>query len=158
MVDYAKLVDKAKAIQDAAAAATPLQKRPDADPKLFFQRVGSLINEEMEKANVELRKVGIATISRNYLPSFDKVIFLTVGVAGLCRVELESPIRGSRITASISGPPNGNELSRREYLVGPQDPSSMAEEAQGPRPPMVDFTAEEIAQDIISGIVIGTFH
>jgi len=154
MVDYAKLVDKAKAIQDAAASASPLQRRSDSDPKLFFQRVASHINEEMDKANAELRKGGIATIARNYLPSFDKVIFLTVGVAGLCRVELESMARGARITASISGPPNGNELSRREYLVGPQDSASPVTEA---RPPMIGFTAEEIAQDIISGIVVGSF-
>ncbi len=61
-----------------------------------------------------------------------------------------------RVTAIISGPPNGYELSRKEYLCN-QDvacheplPAVFKEIPEGSCP-------EEIAVDIISGVLRGGF-
>ncbi len=157
MVDYAKLIEQAKAVENAANQTQLQQKKPDVDPKLFFQRVTAKIHEEMDKANEELRKRGFETITRNYLPTFDGVVFLVTGSARLCRVELEIQGQVPRIKAVISGPPNGNELSRREFLVGEETAGSQVPSTPGGRPPIVGASSEEIAQEIITGAVLGTF-
>jgi hypothetical protein len=157
MVDYEKLAAKAKAIQDAANLASQREKESAIDPKVFFQRVTAQINEEMNKANVELTKRGVGAISRNHLPNFDGVVFLVFGAGGLCRVELEAQPRVSKIKAIICGPPNGNELSRKEFLFGQGIAASPSSTTEAGGQITVGDTPQEIAQEIIAGIVIGTF-
>src|SRR5208283_980068 len=79
MVDYEKLAAQAKAAQDAADFASRKAEEAALDPKVYFQRVTTHLNEEMNKANVELLKRGIDPISRNHLPNFDGIIFLVFG-------------------------------------------------------------------------------
>src|ERR1035441_5622565 len=88
MVNYAKLADKAKMIQVADKLEAERHKELRADPCVFFDKVKAHIVEEMNKANVELRKRGAATFDRNYLPGFSEELFLTYGTDSLCRVGL----------------------------------------------------------------------
>jgi hypothetical protein len=158
MVDYEKLADKAKTIQVVANLALRRQRTLEADPKVFFQKVTAHIGEEMNKANVELRKRGIGTIARNHLPNFEGIIFLASGTESLCRVQLEVRTPASRIIAIISGPPNGNELSRKVYLLGPEGACSEMPDGEEAGMSTVGASPEKVAQDIISGILIGKFE
>jgi hypothetical protein len=153
MVSYAKLADQAKVIQNADKLAAERHKKLRADPCAFFERVKAHIADEMFKANVELRKRRAAILEQNHLPGFADEIFLTYGTDSLCRVGLGIIGGGCRVTAVISGPPNGYEISRKEYLCQ-QEAACMEILPVGgtsaSRP-------EEIAVDIISGILVGKF-
>jgi hypothetical protein len=157
MVDYEKLAAQAKAAQDAANFASRKAQETSVDPKVFFQRVTANLNEEMNKANVELEKRGIEPISRNHLPNFDGIIFLVFGIGFMCRVELDAQPRTPRIKAIICGPPNGYELSRKEFAFGQEASSSGLPNAEKGGSRVVGPTPQEIAQEIIAGIVIGKF-
>ena len=157
MVDYEKLAARAKAAQDAANFASRKAQESAVDPKVFFQRVTTHLNEEMNKANVELLKRGFEPISRNHLPNFDGIVFLIFGIGFMCRVELEAQPRVSRIKAIICGPPNGQESSRREFLFGQESSPAGSPNAAAGAMRSVGLTPHEIAQEIIAGIVIGTF-
>jgi hypothetical protein len=158
MVDYEKLAAQARATRDAASSASRKAEDSAVDPKVYFKQVASYLNEEMNKANVELKKRGVDTISRNHLPSFEGVIFLLSGIGYMCRVELDAQPQKSRIKAILSGPPNGYELSRKEFFFG--------QEASPPGSPFAEMaptrffgpTPQEVAQEIVAGIVIGTFE
>jgi hypothetical protein len=158
MVDYRKLADKAKAAQDADNLARLGQRRSDADPNVFFRRVIAHIDQEMERANVELRKTRVGTIARNHLPNFEGVIFLSIGTASLCRVDLVVQATVSRIRAILTGPPNGNEISRKEYVLGPGSSSTAWPSAEEIGSATVGASPEKIAEDIVSGIVLGHFE
>ena len=157
MVNYAKLADKAKMIQIADKLEAERHKQLRTDPCVFFDKVKAHIVEEMNKANVELRKRGAQVIGRNHLPGFDQDIFLTYGTDSLCRVGLGIMREECRVTAVISGPPNGYEISRKEYLCSKvancQEILPAGEEGLPPE----GSCPEEIAVDIISGILRGGF-
>jgi hypothetical protein len=155
VADYTKLAEKAKAIQDAANQALHRQRDLESDPSVFFQRVTAAIGEEMNKANVELLRREVGTIARNHLPNFPGVIFLAFGTESLCRVELEVQDGKARIKAAISGPPNGYETSRKEYLIGENVPGSEPRHGDKAGIRAVGTRPEQIAEDIISGILIG---
>jgi hypothetical protein len=157
MVDYEKLAAQAKANRDAAAFASRKAEESALDPKVYFKQVASYLNEEMNKANVELKKRGVDTISRNHLPTFEGVIFLVAGIGYMCRVELDAQPGMSRIRAMISGPPNGYELSRKEFFFGQEAVPSSSPTAEKTVLRIVGPTPQEVAQEIIAGIVIGKF-
>jgi len=157
MVDYGKLAAEAKAMQDTANLASPRDERLEADPKVFFQRVTAQIGEEMNRANAELRKRGVGAIARNHLGGFEGVVFLTFGIGLLCKVELACDGRGDRIRAIISGPPSGLETARKEFPIGEEPLGFGRPRAEGAGLLNTGYSPEEIAQDIISGIVIGKF-
>jgi hypothetical protein len=158
VVDYAKLADKAKVIQEADKLAAAKHKQLRADPCVFFERVKAHLAEEMNKANVELRKREAAILDRNHLPGFADDVFITYGTSSVCRVGLGILGGGCRITAVISGPPNGCEISRRVYLCS-QEPSCQEEVPTGEEGSQALPTRpNEIAADIISGILLGKFH
>ena len=58
MTDYSKLADNAKLLQEAARQAAETHISQKADPCDFFEKVRAHLIEEMNKANVELRKRG----------------------------------------------------------------------------------------------------
>ena len=108
-------------------------------------------------ANVELRKRGADIIGRNFLPGFDDEIFLTYGTDSLCRVGLGIREGECRITAVISGPPNGYELSRKEFFCS-QDANCLEVLLSGRNGrPKIVTAPQEVAVDIISGILRGKF-
>jgi hypothetical protein len=119
--------------------------------------VKALVLEEMDKANVELRKKRVAILGQNHLPGFSGEMFLTYGTDSLCRVGL-GILRGEcRITAVISGPPNGYEISRREYICVQEASCSEVLHVGGAGSSTVVACPNEIAADIISGILLGKF-
>jgi hypothetical protein len=154
VVDYAKLAGKAKGKQDEDKLAFDRHRKLRADPCAFFERVSGHLVEEMKKANVELRKRGAAVLGQNHLPNFVNEIFLTYGTDTLCRVGLGIIGGGCRVTAVISGPPNGYVISRKEYLC---DQDAACQEVRHAGRLAVASRPNEIAVDIISGILVGKF-
>ncbi len=157
MVNYVKLADKAKVKRVDDKSAADKHKQLRANPCVFFDRVKALVLEEMDKANVELRKKRVAILGQNHLPGFSGEMFLTYGTDSLCRVGL-GILRGEcRITAVISGPPNGYEISRREYICVQEASCSEVLHVGGAGSSTVVACPNEIAADIISGILLGKF-
>lgn len=158
MVDYSKLADKARAIQDAAKGGSGRSGRAEYDPAYFYQTVRSHLVAEINKANPELTKRGVPTLDRSFLPSFSGKFCFTFGMSLFCSVELDAQPERNRIKAVISGPPNGNEVGRREYLFnrGAAEPASYrAEEGLGTI--ITGLSPEQIAVDIVSSILSGEF-
>ena len=158
MTDYAKLADKAKEKQEADILAAERHKELRADPCSFFERVKAHLVEEMNKANVELRKRKAAVFDQYHLPGFTDEVFITYGTDSLCRVGLGILGGGCRITAVISGPPNGYEISRKEYICNEQ-PADCKEvlPASEDRSPEIPSCPDAIAADVIEGILLGKF-
>jgi hypothetical protein len=157
MVNYGNLAAKAKVMQDADRLAGNKHRALRTDPCAFFEKVKACVAVEMNKANVELKKRRASVLAWNHLPDFDDQIFLTYGTDALCRVGLGIMRGECRITAVISGPPNGYEISRKEYGCC-QDPGCLevlVPAAQGFT--KAPTTPDEIAVDIISGILSGRF-
>jgi hypothetical protein len=157
MVNYARLADSAKKMQDAAKSVSVKDQEAGADPCAFFGAVKAHLAEEMRKANTELRKRGAVTIDQNHLPGFDTEAFLTFGTDSLCRVGLGTKAGECRITAVICGPPNGYEISRKEYLCDQKAPRPDKIHAVGEGFPSSGPSPREIAADIISSILVGRF-
>ena len=155
MVNYAKLADKAKRIQIADKMEAERHQQLRTDPCVFFEKVKTHIVEEMNKANAELRKRGAATFDRNHLSGFSDELFLTYGTDSLCRVGLGIIDGVCWVTAVFSGPPNGYILSRKEYLCNQDKACQEVLPAVDKEMPPEGLCPEEIAVDIISGILRG---
>jgi hypothetical protein len=157
MVDYAKLADDARLIQHADRSATDIHRKLKDYQRSIFERVRTQVVEEMNKANVELRKRGAATIDRYHLPGFEDEIFLTYGTDTLCRVGIGVREGECLITAVISGPPNGYEIARKEYGGRREDSRSEIHLAGAAEPLDLESHSREIAINIISSIIFGRF-
>ena len=157
MADYAKLAGIARARHEAEQHLAATHLGLNADPKAYFDKVKTHIFTEMNKANVELHRSGAPLFGRNHLPTFDREIFLTFGTDLLCRVSLEVRAGRDFILAVISGPPNGLELSRREYPCN-NDKSYLEMHPAGEAgAPGIGIRPEQIAVDIVSSILRGEF-
>jgi hypothetical protein len=157
VVNYGELAIRAKAKQEAAKVAAERQIEPRIDPTTFFEAVEARIDEEMSIANVELHRRGMGTIGRNRLPSFGDKICLTYGISNLCSVELDLKGGKCRIKAIISGPPNGYEISRKEYLFNHEEKHLKTLQAEEPGLLVAGYSAHEIAVDVISCLIMGQF-
>ncbi|HTW61018.1 MAG TPA: hypothetical protein VMD55_04370 [Terracidiphilus sp.] len=158
MVDYAKLAEKAKALQDAAKGPNGRLEAQEQDPTAFFGKVKSHLVAEMYKANLELGKRGLSTLDRSFSPSFSGRFCFTFGVSLLCGVELDTRLGQRCIKATVSGPPNAREIGRRVYLfnrASQQPQSFMEDETAGVI--VRGLGPEEIAVDIISSVLSGEF-
>ncbi|MGA2889913.1 MAG: hypothetical protein ABSE51_17845 [Terracidiphilus sp.] len=159
MFDYSKLADYAKLTQVADQLAIERHNKLKGDRCAFFDKIRAHLIEEMKKANAELRKRGAAAlIDQNHLPTYSEELFLTYGTDSLCRVGLGVRGGGCQITAVISGPPNGYEISKKEYTCS-QDKlcGVILSEANG-RKPAAPSLPDEIAIDIVSAILMGRFN
>ena len=158
MVDYAKLAEKAKALQDAARGSNGRLDAQEQDPTAFFDKVKSHLVAEMYKANTELSKRGLSTLDRSFSPSFSGRFCFTFGVSLLCGVELDTKLGQRCIKAIISGPPNAREIGRRVYLFNraAQQPQSFVEDDSN-GVVVRGLGPEEIAVDIISCVLSGEF-
>ena len=157
MTDYAKLADIAKLKEIVDHSAVEKHKELRADPCTFLERVKKHLMEEMNKANVELRKKRAPTFDRIHLPSLDEEVLLTYGTSSLCRVGLGIMSGGCRITAVISGPPNGYEISRREYRCKQEGGCREVLAVDESQSRTMSFSPDEVAADIISGVLVGKF-
>jgi hypothetical protein len=91
------------------------------------------------------------------LPGFDTEVFLTFGTDSLCRVGLGIKVGECRITAIISGPPNGYEISRKEYLCLQDTDCKEALNTGKARVLTAASSPRGIAVDIISSFLVGKF-
>jgi hypothetical protein len=157
MADYLKLAENAKEIQDTNKSVADRHKQLRADPCVFFEKVKAHLAEEMGKANAELRKKGAPVLDRSRLPGSDEEVLLTNGTDTICRLGLGIMGGECRITAVISGPPNGYEISRREYLCVQETSCSEVLHVGGAELTTVLACPNEIAADIISGMLAGKF-
>lgn len=157
MADYAMLADKAKVMQDAEKLTADRHKKMKADPTAFFDNVRAHLIEEMAKANVELHKRQAVGFGRNHMPGFEDEVFITFGTDLLCRVTLVVLGGRCRIKAVISGPPNGYELSRREYPINQEDSNSVIASTSGAESATAKASPYQIAVNIISSVIIGSF-
>jgi hypothetical protein len=158
VVDYAKLAEKAKALQDAAKGQDGRLDGQEQDPTAFFNKVKNHLVAEMYKANQELNKRGLSTLDRSFSPSFSGRFCFTFGVSLLCGVELDTRYGQRCIKSTISGPPNAREIGRRVYLFNraSQQPQSFeGDETTGVI--VRGLGPEEIAVDIISCVLSGEF-
>jgi hypothetical protein len=158
MTDYEKLANiaKLKTIEDRAAVDKHRKLR--AAPCTFFEGVRAHLADEIKKANTELSKKKASTIDRLHLPSFDEEVFLTYGTDTLCRVGRGIMKGGCRITAVISGPPNGYEISRREYLCKQEETCRIVLTIDEAKDRTLAFSPDGVAADIVAGILVGKFN
>jgi len=153
VTDYDQLEKKLK----GTISGDPAGNKPASygfDPTTFYQCVKQQVEEEVDKANLELRKRGLPVIERVFMPSSQGKLSLTFGIGFLCNVELNHA-RG-RITAMIIGPPNRAEIARKDFRLNPEaGPQQSAIEDAGEAP--VVYSPRRIAAEIVSGLLAGEF-
>jgi hypothetical protein len=157
MSDYARLADAAKLKGIVDKSVVEKHKELRANPCIFYQRVKANLFEEMKKANMELRKRNASIFEQIHLPNFDEELLFTYGTDSLCRVGRGIMRGGCRITAIISGPPNGYEISRREYLCKQEAACREVITIEESQSKPTSFRPEEVAADIIAGVLVGSF-
>jgi hypothetical protein len=158
VVDYGRLADRAKALQKAGKLGGDASRAVQADPRELYEKVRLLVLEEVSKANAELGKRGMALIERVLSPSYTGRLCLSFGTAFLCNVDYAATSEGCRITAIISGPPNGMELSRKQFLAVNESPQREKLEKLGTIPWEKGATPQRIAVEIVSGLLAGEFN
>jgi hypothetical protein len=156
VVDYGKLADKAKALQKSGRPGGDEPRNPQADPRELYEKVKTLVLEEVGKANEELAKRKIPLIERVLSPSYTGRLCLSLGTSWLCNVDYTATVEGCRITAILNGPPNAGEISRKQFLAVDE-----ATQRQRLQPGAISSgkgsTPQQIAVDIVSGLLQGGF-
>jgi hypothetical protein len=158
LVDYGKLADKAKALQKTGKLGSDNSQSPQADPRELYEKVRTFVLEEVTKANAELGKRKMALIERVLSPSYVGRLCLSFGTSLICNVDYTAASGGCRVTAAICGPPNGAEISRKQFLVVNESPQRERLEKLGPVPWEKGSTPQRIAVDIVSGLLAGEFQ
>jgi hypothetical protein len=158
MVDYGKLADRAKALQQARRRGGESPQTPPDDPGQLYEKVKICVLQEADKANKELSKRGMVLIQRVLSPSYSGRLCLSLGISLLCNVEYTPhPDGGCRIKAILSGPPNGAEISRKEFLAVNESPEREKLERLGNIPWAIGLAPQNIAVEIVSGMLAGEF-
>ena len=146
MTDYGKLAERLKGMGSPNAHA----KESSTDQRIglaaIYESVKLHVHSEIDKANEELIKRGLPMIERVFLPSYQGRLCLTVGSELLCKVDLHEG--KGQITAIITGPPNGYEISRKEFPLTQTPSAAKSAAGYGPR---------QIAVEIVSGLMMGSF-
>jgi hypothetical protein len=163
MVDYGKLLDEEQARRDSAVANAAAQRKREIELLAFFRSVEIALGQEMAKANQELKRRGAPAIEGPFRPNQgEEQIELTFGARRpACRLTLESidPVMGlSRLKAELIDDAR-NPVSRMHYLL-----EGEAACVKAYRPLVENFpdrgatsSPEEIAQEIVPGIIRGRF-
>lgn len=155
MINYGVLADRISGSVQAGSPARKRLARNGIDPAAFYESVKAQVEEEVGKANEELRKRGLSTIERIFIPSFLGKLSLTFGTALLCSVELHES--KGRVRAVIFGPPNRDEISRKDFFLIPEaadlqgSPMSEVEKAA------VGYSPQQIAAEIVSALMLREF-
>jgi hypothetical protein len=135
MTDYGELAQKlSNRLSHAQPAREPGSER-GMDPAVIYERVKLRVSDEIEKANVELRKRKLAPVERLFLPSYHGRLCLSFGPL-LCTADLQEA--KGHVTAVITGPPNQQEISRKDFALN-------------------EYRPEQIAVEIVSGLLMGEF-
>ncbi|MGA2569618.1 MAG: hypothetical protein ABSF23_03795 [Terracidiphilus sp.] len=155
MTDYGALADKLKATGQADKHDQEQVAGLGISPAAFYDRVKAQIDVEVEKANLELRKRGLPTIERIFLPSFVGKLSLTFGTTLLCNVALQES--KGRISVVILGPPNRCEIARKEYLLYPDAAKLLPASADEKTKVAVVTKTDKVAAEIIGALLTGEF-
>lgn len=135
MTNYGKLAEKLRMRQEQERQEQERGERRSVAAQ-FYERVKIHVDQEIEKANAELQQRKLASIERLFLPSYRGKLCLSFGSELMCTVDLHA--RKGQITAILSGPPNAQEISRKEFVLG-------------------DYRPEQVAIEVVSGIMLGEF-
>ncbi|MGO8932403.1 MAG: hypothetical protein ACLQDA_01715 [Terracidiphilus sp.] len=125
------------------------------DPVTFYQYVKAQVEEEVDQANAELRKQKLPLIERVFMPSFQGKLSLTFGIGFLCTVELLEA--KGRIRAVIFGPPNRDEIARKDYFLSSEAVDLQDSPIEEVQKIAVGFSPHRIAAEIVSGLLMGEF-
>ncbi len=136
MANYAELADQLIAKKKPAGAAHSSSRVPGINAPQIYENVKIQVRHESEKANTELQKRGLGKIERIFLPSYQGKLCLTFGSQLLCTVDLQES--KGQIAVIISGPPNAQEIARKEFALA-------------------QYRPEQIAVEIITGLFKGEF-
>jgi hypothetical protein len=155
VTDYDALAKRLKGKQKAVEPRIENQASYGFAPAIFYKYVRQQIEEEVDKANVELRKRNLPVIERVFMPSFEGKISLTFATGFLCNVELHET--KGRIRAVIFGPPNRDEIARKDYFLSPEAVDLEGSPIEEVRNAAVGFSPNRIAAEIVSGLLMGKF-
>jgi hypothetical protein len=136
VTDYGELAQKLSNQRSHAQSDQEAGADRGMDATQIYESVKVHASNEIEKANVELRKRKLAIIERLFLPSFRGRLCLSFGSAFMCTADLHEA-RG-QITAVLLGPPNQQEISRKDFALN-------------------EYRPERIAVEIVSGLLMGEF-
>ena len=155
MTDYGVLADRLSGSAQAGSPARKRLARNGIDPAAFYESVKVHVEEEVRKANEELRKRGLATIERIFIPGFLGRLSLTFGTTLLCSVELNEP--KGRVRAMIFGPPNRSEIARKDFYLIQEAADLQGSPFDETRKAAVGYSPQRIAAEIVSGLLTGDF-
>lgn len=113
MNDYSTLAERLRSSGHAEQKLSSDLERREFDAGAFFEAVKLQIVPEIETANRELQKRRLSPIERVFIPCYVGRLCLTFGAVLMCCIEFDAA--KEQITASIYGPPNRGEISRKEY-------------------------------------------
>lgn len=163
MVDYAKLIEEETARKESPISTADAQWKLEIDMLAFFRTVEIALGEEMAKANRELKKRAVPTISGPFRPiKEEERIELAFGTRRpCCRLTLHGAVLSSR-TSTIRAElvdDLGKGMGRAEYVIEaePSAVKAFRSLVEGFPDRSAEMTASEIAQEIISGIIRGRF-
>lgn len=163
MVDYGKLLDEEQARRNSAMANAEAQRKREIELVAFFRHVEIAVGQEMAKANQELKRRGAPKIEGPFRPrKGEEQIELTFGSRKpACRLTLESldPLMGlSRMKVELFDE-SRNLAGRMQYLL-----EGEAANVKAYKPLVEGFpdhgavhSPEEMAQEIVTGIIRGRF-
>lgn len=155
MTDYDALANKLKGLKKADEPPSKRAANHGFTFVTFYQQVKQQIEAEVDKANEELRKRALPKIERVFVPSFEGKLSLTFGTGFLCTVELHES--KGRIRAAIFGPPNRDEIARKDYFLSAEAVDLEDSPIENVQKVAVGFSPHRIAAEIVSGLLMGEF-
>ncbi len=155
MTDYDALANKLMGIKKASDLTDEKLANHGFDPVTFYQYVKVQVEVEVDNANVELRKRKLPLVERVFIPGFQGKLSLTFGTEFLCTVELHES--KGRIRAVIFGPPNRDEIARKDFFLNPAAANLQGATVSAGEKVAVGYSPQKIAAEIISGLLMGEF-
>jgi hypothetical protein len=157
MVDYGELAERARVLPWAGDSGGDVSQNQLANPAQAYEKVKASVMEEVAKANQELRKRRVGLIERVFSPSYNGRLCLSFGTMLLCTVDYTVYFGACRILAIVTGPPNGAEISRKQFLVVGESPQRERLERLGSILWAKGSAPQQIAVEIVSGLLAGEF-
>ncbi len=162
-MDYAKLIEEETARKDSPISTAEAQWKLEIDLLSFFRTVEIALGEEMVKANTELKKRAVPTISGPFRPvKEEERIELAFGTRRpSCRLTLQGTMLNSRrsmISVELFDD-LGKKMGKTDYVIEAEPTAVKAFRSlvEGFPDRSAEMTASQIAQEIISGIIRGRF-
>ena len=155
MTNYGVFADRLSDSVQAGSSARKRLARNGIDPAAFYESVKAHVEQEVGKANEELRKRGLSTIERIFIPGFLGRLSLTFGTALLCSVELNES--KGRVRAVIFGPPNRDEIARKDFFLIPEAAALQNSPFDEAQKAAVGYSPKQIAAEIVCALMMREF-